>query len=173
MSGLRVFYTSVFLFIIFIIQELAIGRINFPLNGFSLYLAALMIVLSLEDRTGSLVFGFIGGMIMDLSTSAETPFGQWALVMTVIGYLFSVNRETIGDYTQSPFTFVVFVSAAVSLSLSVFLLIGLMLGQNNGGVYHNITLILANAIWSLILTPIFLPLVIKVRKLSLTNRDRI
>jgi len=173
MSGLRVFYTSVFLFIIFIIQELAIGRINFPLNGFSLYLAALMIVLSLEDRTGSLVFGFIGGMIMDLSTSADTPFGQWALVMTVIGYLFSVNRETIGDFTQSPFTFVVFVSAAVSLSLSVFLLIGLMLGQNNGGVYHNVILILANAIWSLILTPIFLPLVIKVRKLTLTNRDRI
>jgi rod shape-determining protein MreD len=173
MSGLRVFYTSVFLFIIFIIQELAIGRINFPLNGFSLYLAALMIVLSLEDRTGSLVFGFIGGMIMDLSTSADTPFGQWALVMTVIGYLFSVNRETIGDFTQSPFTFVVFVSAAVSLSLSVFLLIGLMLGQNNGGVYHNVILILANAIWSLILTPVFLPLVIKVRKLTLTNRDRI
>lgn len=173
MSGLRVFYTSVFLFIIFIIQELAIGRINFPLNGFSLYLAALMIVLSLEDRTGSLVFGFIGGMIMDLSTSADTPFGQWALVMTVIGYLFSVNRETIGDFTQSPFTFVVFVSAAVSLSLSVFLLIGLMLGQNNGGVYHNVILIFANAIWSLILTPIFLPLVIKVRKLTLTNRDRI
>ena len=173
MSGLRVFYTSVFLFIIFIIQELAIGRINFPLNGFSLYLAALMIVLSLEDRTGSLVFGFIGGMIMDLSTSADTPFGQWALVMTVIGYLFSVNRETIGDFTQSPFTFVVFVSAAVSLSLSVFLLIGLMLGQNNGGTYHNIILILANAIWSLILTPVFLPLVIKVRKLTLTNRDRI
>ena len=173
MSGLRVFYTSVFLFIIFIIQELAIGRINFPLNGFSLYLAALMIVLSLEDRTGSLVFGFIGGMIMDLSTSADTPFGQWALVMTVIGYLFSVNRETIGDFTQSPFTFVVFVSAAVSLSLSVFLLIGLMLGQNNGGVYHNVILILANTIWSLILTPIFLPLVIKVRKLTLTNRDRI
>jgi len=173
MSGLRVFYTSVFLFIIFIIQELAISRINFPLNGFSLYLAALTIVLSLEDRTGSLVFGFIGGMIMDLSTSADTPFGQWALVMTVIGYLFSVNRETIGDFTQSPFTFVVFISAAVSLSLSVFLLIGLMLGQNNGGVYHNVILILANAIWSLILTPIFLPLVIKVRKLSLTNRDRI
>ena len=173
MSGLRVFYTSVFLFIIFIIQELAIGRINFPLNGFSLYLAALMIVLSLEDRTGSLVFGFIGGMIMDLSTSADTPFGQWALVMTVIGYLFSVNRETIGDFTQSPFTFVVFVSAAVSLSLLVFLLIGLMIGQNNGGVYHNVILIFANAIWSLILTPIFLPLVIKVRKLTLTNRDRI
>ena len=173
MSGLRVFYTSVFLFVIFIIQEIVIARINFPFSGFSLYLAALMIVLSLEDRTGSLVFGFIGGMIMDLSTSADTPFGQWALVMTFIGYLFSVNRETIGDFTQSPFTFVLFVSAAVSLSLSVFLFIGLMLGQNNGGIYHNVILIFVNSIWSLILTPIFLPLVIKVRRLTLTNRERI
>jgi hypothetical protein len=173
MSGLRVFYTSVFLFVIFIIQEIVIARINFPFSGFSLYLAALMIVLSLEDRTGSLVFGFIGGMIMDLSTSADTPFGQWALVMTFIGYLFSLNRETIGDFTQSPFTFVLFVSAAVSLSLSVFLFIGLMLGQNNGGIYHNVILIFVNSIWSLILTPIFLPLVIKVRKLTLTNRERI
>ena len=173
MSGLRVFYTSLFLFALFVIQELVIARINFPFDGFSLYLAALMIVLSLEDRTGSLVFGFIGGMIMDLSTSADTPFGQWALVLTIIGYLFSVNRETVGDFTQSPFTFVAFVSTAVSLSLLVFLIIGIMLGQNNGGFYHNSTLIFANAIWSLLLTPIFLPVVIKVRKLTLTNRERI
>ena len=173
MSGLRVFYTSLFLFALFVIQELVIARINFPFDGFSLYLAALMIVLSLEDRTGSLVFCFIGGMIMDLSTSADTPFGQWALVLTIIGYLFSVNRETVGDFTQSPFTFVAFVSTAVSLSLLVFLIIGIMLGQNNGGFYHNLTLIFANAIWSLLLTPIFLPVVIKVRKLTLTNRERI
>jgi len=173
MSGLRVFYTSLFLFALFVIQELVIARINFPFDGFSLYLAALMIVLSLEDRTGSLVFGFIGGMIMDLSTSADTPFGQWALVLTIIGYLFSVNRETVGDFTQSPFTFVSFVSTAVSLSLLVFLIIGIMLGQNNGGFYHNLTLIFANAIWSLLLTPIFLPVVIKVRKLTFTNRERI
>lgn len=173
MSGLRVFYTSVFLLVTFIIQEIVIARINFPFSGFSLYLAALMIVLSLEDRTGTLVFGFIGGMIMDLSTSADTPLGQWALVMTFIGYLFSVNRETIGDFTQNPFIFIFFISAAVSLSLSVFLFIGLIFGQNNGGIYHNVSLIFVNAIWSLILTPFFLPLVIKVRELTLTNRERI
>ena len=56
-----------------------------------------MVVLSLEDRTGSLVFGFIGGLIMDLSPSAQTPFGQWALVMTLIGYLFAVNRDSVVD----------------------------------------------------------------------------
>ena len=173
MSGLRVFYTSIFLFLLFIIQEVIISRINFPFNGFSLYLAVLMIVLALEDRTGSLVFGFIGGLIMDLSTSADTPFGQWALVMTIIGYLFTVNRESIGDFTESPFTFVLFVSAAVALSLATFLIIGLMLGQNNGGFFHNIGLIIINSLWTFLITPIFLPLIVRIRKLMLANRERV
>jgi rod shape-determining protein MreD len=173
MSGLRVFYTSIFLFLLFIIQEVIIARINFPFNGFSLYLAVLLIMLALEDRTGSLVFGFIGGLIMDLSTSADTPFGQWALVMTIIGYLFTVNRESIGDFTESPFTFVLFVSAAVSLSLATFLIIGLMLGQNNGGLLHNIGLIFINSLWTFLITPIFLPLIIRIRKLMLDNRERV
>ena len=95
MSGLRVFYTSIFLFVLFIIQEIVVARINFPFNGFSLYLAVLMIVLALEDRTGSLVFGFIGGLIMDLSTSADTPFGQWALVLTIVGYLFLLTGKVL------------------------------------------------------------------------------
>ena len=173
MSGLRVFYTSIFLFVLFIIQEIVVARINFLFNGFSLYLAVLMIVLALEDRTGSLVFGFIGGLIMDLSTSADTPFGQWALVLTIVGYLFSVNRESIGDFTQSPFTFVLFVSTAVSLSLATFLIIGFMLGQNNGGLFHNLLLIIVNSLWTFLLTPIFLPLIIRIRKLMLDNRERV
>jgi rod shape-determining protein MreD len=173
MSGLRVFYTSIFLFLLFIIQEVIIARINFPFNSFSLYLAVLMIVLALEDRTGSLVFGFTGGLIMDLSTSADTPFGQWALVMTIIGYLFAVNRETIGDFTESPFTFVLFVSTAVSLSLLIFLIVGLMLGQNNGGLIHNSGLIFINLLWTLLITPIFLPLIVRIRKLMLDNRERV
>ena len=173
MSGLRVFYTSIFLFLLFIIQEVIIARVNFPFNGFSLYLAVLMIMLALEDRTGSLVFGFIGGLIMDLSTSADTPFGQWALVMTIIGYLFTLNRESIGDFTESPFTFVLFVSAAVALSLATFLIIGLMLGQNNGGFLHNARLIFINSLWTFLITPIFLPLIIRIRKLMLDNRERV
>lgn len=173
MSGLRVFYTSIFLFLLFVIQEVIVARINFPFNGFSLYLAVLMIVLALEDRTGSLVFGFIGGLIMDLSTSADTPFGQWALVLTIIGYLFSVNRETVGDFTESPLTFVLFVSAAASVSLLIFLIIGLMLGQNNGGALNNTALIFINSLWTFLITPIFLPLIIRIRKLMLDNRERV
>jgi len=172
MSRIRVLNTSVFLFVIFLLQETIVSRINFPIGGFSLYLATLMVLLSLEDRNGALVFGFIGGLIMDLSAAADTPFGQWALVLTAIGYLFSVNKESIGDFTLLPITFLLFISLASALSLFLFLAIGAMLGQENGTVTHAFSIIFANTLWSILLTPLFLPAIIKTRAALLSNRER-
>lgn len=172
MSQLRAFNTSIFLFVIFLIQETIVSRINFPLNGFSLYIAALMVVLSLEDRTGSLVFGFIGGVIMDLSIAADTPFGQWALVMTLMGYLFSINKESIGDYTETPVVFIGFISIASGLSLLVFAIVGTLLGEEMGGLVRNLGLIFANSLWTFLITPLFLPLIIKMRRIMLTSREK-
>jgi rod shape-determining protein MreD len=157
---------------IFLIQETIVSRINFPLNGFSLYIAALMVVLSLEDRTGSLVFGFIGGLIMDLSIAADTPFGQWALVMTLMGYLFSINKESIGDYTETPVVFIAFISIASGLSLLIFAIVGTLLGEEMGGLVRNLGLIFANSLWTFLITPLFLPLIIKMRRIMLTSREK-
>jgi len=172
MSQLRAFNTSIFLFIIFLIQETIVSRINFPLNGFSLYIAALMVVLSLEDRTGSLVFGFIGGLIMDLSIAADTPFGQWALVMTLMGYLFSINKESIGDYTETPVILIGFISIASGLSLLIFAIVGTLLGEEMGGLVRNLGLIFANSLWTFLIIPLFLPLIIKMRRIMLTSREK-
>ena len=172
MSQLRAFNTSIFLFVIFLIQETIVSRINFPLNGFSLYIAALMVVLSLEDRTGSLVFGFIGCVIMDLSIAADTPFGQWALVMTLMGYLFSINKESIGDYTETPVVFIGFISIASGLSLLIFAIVGTLLGEEMGGLVRNLGLIFANSLWTFLIIPLFLPLIIKMRRIMLTSREK-
>ena len=173
MSGVRVLNTSMFLFVVFLIQETLISRINFPIDGFSLYLATLMVLLSLEDRSGSIVFGFIGGLIMDLSIAADSPFGQWALILTLIGYLFSLNKESIGDFTQSPIVFVAFISLASAFALVLYLVIGALLGQNNGTLTHLISIVFANSLWSFFLVPLFLPLIVKTRTALLSNRERI
>ena len=173
MSGLRVLNTSLFLFVVFLIQETVISRIKFPIDGFSLYLAALMVLLSLEDRSGSIVFGFIGGLIMDLSIAADTPFGQWALILTLVGYLFSLNKESIGDFTQSTFVFVTLISLASAFALVVYLVIGVLLGQNNGAVSYLVSIVFANSLWTFLITPLFLPLIIKTRTALLSNRERI
>ena len=131
-----------------------------------------MVVLSLEDRTGSLVFGFIGGVIMDLSIAADTPFGQWALVMTLMGYLFSINKESIGDYTETPVVFIGFISIASGLSLLIFAIVGTLLGEEMGGLLRNLGLIFANSLWTFLIIPLFLPLIIKMRRIMLTSREK-
>jgi rod shape-determining protein MreD len=173
MSQLRLINTSIFLLLTFFIQESLISRIHFPWHGFSLYVAVLLVVLAFEDRTGALVFGFIGGLILDLAPSAVTPFGQWALAMTFMGYLFSVNRETIGDFTDRPLAFVSFLSLAAALSYLTFLFLGLLLGQENGGFRFNLGVITVNSLWTFFITPVFLPVIIRVRKFLLTSRDLI
>ncbi|MGI9171590.1 MAG: rod shape-determining protein MreD [Candidatus Nanopelagicus sp.] len=173
MSRIRVLNTSLFLLAVFVIQETIVSRINFPINGFSLYLAALIVILSLEERSGALVFGFIGGLIMDLSATAENPLGQWALALTIVGYLFSVNKESIGDFTDTPVMFLVFISISSALSLTIFLMLGAMLGQNNGSFSHIFSIILANSIWTFLFMPLFLPVVIKIRRALLSNRERV
>ena len=173
MSQLRLLNTSLYLLLIFFIQESLISRIHFPWHGFSLYVAVLLAVLAFEDRTGALVFGFIGGLILDLAPSAVTPFGQWALVMTFMGYLFSINRESIGDFTDRPLAFVTFLSAAAAFSYLTFLFLGLLLGQENGGFRFNLGVIAVNSLWTFFITPIFLPVIIKLRKFLLSSRDLI
>ena len=132
-----------------------------------------MVLLSLEDRSGSIVFGFIGGLIMDLSIAADSPFGQWALILTLIGYLFSLNKESIGDFTQSPIVFVAFISLASAFALVLYLVIGALLGQNNGTLTYLISIVFANSLWSFFLVPLFLPLIVKTRTALLSNRERI
>jgi rod shape-determining protein MreD len=173
MSQLRLLNTSLFLLITFFIQESLISRIHFPWHGFSLYVSVLLALLAFEDRTGALVFGFIGGLILDLAPSAVSPFGQWALAMTFMGYLFSLNREAIGDFTDRPLSFVSFLSISAAVAYLTFLFLGLLLGQTNGGFGFNLGVIAVNSLWTFFITPVFLPIIIKVRKFLLSSRDLI
>lgn len=172
MSWSRAGISALFLLFIFVLQEAAISKVNLPIGGFSLYLAILLGLMALEDRSGAIVLGFIGGLILDLSPSADSPVGKWAFVLTVIGYIFSTNRESIGDFTQRPVAFVFFTALGSVLTLLVFLFIGLLLGENNGSVWHNFATVFGNGVWTLIFSPILLPLLVKWRALTLTSRER-
>ena len=109
---------------------------------------------------------------MDLSIAADTPFGQWALVMTLMGYLFSINKESIGDYTETPVVFIAFISIASGLSLLIFAIVGTLLGEEMGGLVRNLGLIFANSLWTFLIIPLFLPLIIKMRRIMLTSREK-
>ena len=129
--------------------------------------------MSLEDRFGAIALGFIGGLILDLSPSSDSAFGKWAFILTIVGYLFSRNRESIGDFTERPMAFVLFVTSGATITLLIFLLLGIVLGENNGSMLNNLKTVLGNGIWTLLFSSILLPLIVKLRALSLTSRERI
>ena len=173
MSWSRVGFSSLLLFLFFIVQESAISKINFPISGFSLYLCAVLGLMALEDRFGAISFGFIAGIILDFSPSSDSPFGKWALILTIVGYLFSRNRESIGDFTERPMAFVLFVTAGATITLLIFLVIGLVLGENNGNILNNLKTVFGNGLWTLLFSSILLPIIVKLRALTLTSRERI
>jgi len=172
MSSVRIIYTLGFFFALFVIQESAVSLIHFPISGFSLYLALAISLIAFEDHNGALVTGFLAGIVLDLSPTSNAPFGQWALILTSIAFLFAVNRDSIGDVTSSPVTFVLLVAGGVSLALIAYLCFGALLGEQNGSLGHNAIVLGGNLLWTVIFTPMFLPALGRVHEYSLTARER-
>ena len=172
MSPVRIISTLGFFFALFVVQESAVSLIHFPISGFSLYLAIAISLIAFEDHNGSLITGFLAGIVLDLSPTSNAPFGQWALILTGVAFLFAVNRDSIADLTGSPITFVLFVGAGVSLALMIYLLFGALLGEQNGSLGHDSTILLGNLLWTIVFTPMFLPALGRVREYSLTARER-
>ena len=129
--------------------------------------------MALEDRFGAISFGFMAGIVLDFSPSSDSPFGKWALILTIIGYIFSRNRESIGDFTERPMAFVLFVTAGATVTLIIFLVVGIVLGENNGSMLNNLKTVFGNGIWTLLFSSILLPIIVKLRALTLSSRERI
>ncbi len=172
MSPLRVVLSSLFLFIVFTVQEGAVDRIHFPITGFSLYLAVLIGMMALERASGAVIMGFIGGIILDLAPTTNSPFGQWALVLTIVGYAIASNTESLGDFSSRPGAFVLFIAFGATLTLALYLLIGSMVGEDAGTFGRNTVVVIGNFIWTLLFTPTFLPVVSRIRSYTMTSRER-
>ena len=110
MSPIRIASSLAFFFVLFAVQESAISLIHFPVAGFSLYLAVAIALIAYEDHDGAIIMGFLSGIVLDLSQTSNGPFGQWALILTLIGYVFASNRESIFDATSAPLTFVLLIA---------------------------------------------------------------
>jgi len=172
MSPVRIIYTLSFFFVLFVVQESAVSLIHFPISGFSLYLAQAISLIAFEDHNGALVTGFLAGLVLDLSPSSNAPFGQWALILTSVAFLFAVNRDSIADVTASPITFVIVVAGGVTLALLSYLGFGALLGEQNGSFGHDATVLGGNLLWTVIFTPMFLPTLGRLHEYTLTARER-
>ena len=143
------------------------------MTGFSLYLAFIVSMVLLENRIGAVILGFVGGIILDLSPSSQSPFGQWALVLTLVAYLIAVNSESVDEIISRPVGLGLFVAAGTALSLALYLLLGALLGESNGSFGRDAIVIAGNFFWTMLFAPFFMPILIVIRDVTVGARERI
>ncbi len=156
----------------FVVQEAFVNRINFFLGGFAFYLAFSIAWILKEERSTAVIVGFISGLIADLSPTLEAPFGLWMLVMTGFAFILTTYVRGSLDPRLSPLTLSLVTTAGSTVALILFVILGAILGQEFASVTALIREIFGNAIWTLVLSPLFIPVALKTHNLSLTARER-
>ncbi len=159
-------------FLMFLLQEAILNRINFLVGGFSLYLAFFMAWIMQDERNSAVATGFIAGLILDLSPTLEAPFGLWTLVLTGMSYILATNVRAALDSELSPVVMTMVTVLGSSVALILFLLFGAILGQDVGSGLYVTQVIFGNAMWSLLLSPLYVPITVALYRATLTARNR-
>ena len=157
---------------VFIIQETLLNRINFLIGGFSLYLVFVIAWVLQEDPSNAMLIGFFAGFIADLSPTLESPFGLWTLLLTGFCYFLATTVRGNLDTQISPLQMSLVTTAGAVTSLILFVFIGAILGQELASIRVLTSEVVGNALWSLILAPIYIPITIKMYRLTLTAREK-
>jgi rod shape-determining protein MreD len=165
MSIYRTSVTISFFLAIFLIQESIVNRIDFFIGGFSLYLALLFTWLATEEKGEAFISAFIAGIILDLTPSFDTPVGLWTATLLIFSYLVSTYRESLGDLDERPMTAALYLVVGTSLSILIYVILSGVLGNAIPPFFTVVREIAGNALWTLLFSPIYFPLVnrLKVR----------
>lgn len=171
MSIYRTSVTISFFLAIFLIQESLVNRIDFYIGGFSLYLALLFTWLATEDKGEAFISAFIAGIILDLTPSFDTPVGLWTATLLLFSYLVSTYRESLGDLDERPITAALYLVFSTSLSILVYVILSGILGNAIPPFFTVMSEIAGNGLWTLLFSPIYFPLInrMKIRLFSLRS----
>lgn len=148
----------IFIFI-FVVQEAFITQLRIPFAGFSLLLIFALIWAALSTPEIGALTGFGAGLLMDLSQTTPGPMGQWTLVMILAG--FSVAFLGYGDdnIRANPINIVLLTTLGVVASQFIFLLFGVLLGQEIGSASHILFIFAGSAFWTALLSPLIVKVI--------------
>lgn len=173
MNAARLSKTISALIFIYLFQITVVARIDFPFGSFDLFLLCALVFIAVSDRIGAISIGFISGILLDLTPGLDSPIGQWMLIMTLMGWVISLNRESVGNFEDSPFLFVVIICSALAISLLIYLILSYLLGENTGAFLNNLKAIFIETLWSFFLSPLLMPLILKLNNQIQSNQERV
>ncbi len=115
------------------------------------------------------VLGFVAGALLDLAPPADHVAGQWALALVLVGYLAGRVQQEV---RASALAVVATVAASSFVGTSVFALLGMLLGEVRLDVGSLLGVIGVSVLWDVLLTPLVLPLLMKMFRRLEPGRER-
>lgn len=106
----------------------------------------------------AMALGFAAGVLLDLAPPADHIAGRWALALVLVGYVAGRVRQ---DSPPTAVAVVTTVAASSFLGTSVFALSGLLVGDLAVSVPGLLQVIGVAVLWDVLLTPLVLPLVMR------------
>jgi rod shape-determining protein MreD len=167
----RFLLSGLIYFLFFGLQITAIDQISFPLGGFSLFLIFALCWAALSAPEIGAVAGFAAGVFLDLDPSSNGPFGQWMLVLSVVGYGIAFLRFGDDSLRNSPLSLIVLVAFGVVVSISAYVFLSMLLGADLGNAAQLARTILGNGLWTLAVAPFILPIVSRFHRSVFETRE--
>ena len=156
----RNFFSSapVFLFVI-LLQEGFVTQLRLPLGGFNILLIVALIWAALSTPEIGALTGFATGLAMDLSQTSVGPMGHWTLVMIIACYVIAFLGYGDDNIRANPVNIVFLTTMGVVLAQVVFVILGLLLGEEYGSTQGIFWLLIGSGFWTAIVSPLVLKVV--------------
>ena len=159
MSLRRFFFSFPIFFFIYLVQEAFVTQMRLPLGGFSLILIFTLIWATLSTPEIGALTGFGAGLMMDLSQTSPGPMGHWTLIMILAGYTVAFLGYGDDNIRANPINIVFITTIGVVASQFIFLVLGVLLGQQIGSVRSVLFILAGSAFWTAIVSPLIVKLV--------------
>jgi rod shape-determining protein MreD len=158
--SLRNFLLSSPIFLgIFLFQEGFVTQLRLPAGGVNLLLIVALIWSALSTPEIGALTGFGAGIAMDLSQTSPGPLGHWTLVLIGACYLIAFLGYGDDNIRGNPINIVLLTTIGVVASQLLYLILGLMLGQQIGNLGNIIFLLAGSAFWTAIISPLLLKVI--------------
>ena len=144
---------------VFLFQEAFVTQMSLPAGGINLLLVIALIWSALSTPEIGALTGFGAGIGMDLSQTSPGPMGHWTLVLIIACYAVAFLGYGDDNIRGNPINIVLLTTIGVVASQTVFLVLGLMLGQQIGSIGNIIFLLAGSAFWTAIISPLLLKVV--------------
>ena len=163
---------SIFTFF-FITQETVVSQLSFPAGGFSIILILTLLWAALSTPEVAAVVGFGAGILLDLSPSTSGPLGHWTLILVLMSYAIAFFSYGDENMRGNPLSLILMITLAQVIVLVSYIVTGFLLGNVATTFTQTLITLVGSGIWTLVVTPLMLPVVVWLHDLAFDSRMRI